>query len=118
MRKNEDLTPLQRLELAESQRARRDLKLGKKAPPVPAPAANTQMPSRQARNNTAWGRGWRFGYYHSDQPVPQTPELSAEERNWFLMGIDAGFEALEIIELNPKAEAADARRGRTDTEEV
>jgi len=115
--KNEDLTPLRAQELAESQQARRELRLGKK--PVPAPTASTQMPSRQARNSKAWGRGWRIGYYHSEQSVPATPDLSAEERNWFLMGIDAGFEALEIIELDPKAEAKEAAaRGRTDTEEV
>ena len=111
--RNEDLTPLRAQELAESRKARQLLKQPKRPvpAPVPAPTASTQMPSQQARNSLAWGRGWRIGYYHPDQPVPATPELSAEERNWFLMGIDAGFEALEIIELNPKAEAA---RGRTD----
>jgi hypothetical protein len=114
---NENETQLRALELAESQAALAALAI---ALPIPTPTVSTQSPD--TRFHTAWGKGWRHGYYQPDQPPCPPDHFSAEERRWFLMGCDAGFEALELIELDPKAEKKAQRaridaRGRTEARE-
>ena len=97
-----ELTPQRRAELEASNAALRRLQEPQQ-PKLPAPKVSTQTQDRSARNMAAWSKGWRHGYYSPDVPA----DLSAydlQEKEAFRLGEMAGYEALEIIELDPRAE--------------
>jgi hypothetical protein len=127
--KNQDLTPLLAQELVASKAALQALRHPNHKP---APPVCTQAPDQTFRNSKAWSQGWRWGYYHHDE-VLQT-DLQGQELKWFMAGMEAGYYALEVIELIPDAFKREemerrekkarrgrekkARRGRTCKREV
>jgi len=113
MTKDQEITPLRAQEMAASKAALKALRQ-----PVPAPPASTQAPDQAARNSHAWGMGWRWGYYHHDETLDT--KFTGEELKAFMQGVEAGYEALEITELIPKAirmEEEAKAKGRTIREE-